>query len=151
MTERCIGPFMECLLWIHFCFCHKSDVFCLHSVQCNIMKYTSLLGKYPVLWWEQHWSCWWAYNVFCRNKHLFLHLSFLFPLYCKGHLNQEQLTDEFYTLIFQGLPPPYSSVFWDLSMWSRMVGWDGGYTHGSAFQSSCIMWMWAFSAPFDKV
>lgn len=105
------------------------------------------LSYWTVAFCTLEWRAIDPYHV-VASKHLFLYFSVFLSFFQSSSaeagvayrwaldINTESLGD-------------FPICLWVLAMWSRVVGWDGGYSPGSAFQSFCIMWKSAFAAPLS--
>lgn len=94
-------------------------------------------------WVESYWpvSC----CSFQTPVSLFLCVSFIF----QSSSAEAGVADRWALDINTESLGDFPICLWVLAMWSRVVGWDGGYSPGSAFQSFCIMWKSAFAAPLS--
>lgn len=82
------------------------------------------------------------------SKHLFLYFS-VFLSFFQSSSAEAGVADRWALDINTENLGDFPICLWVLAMWSRVVGWDGGYSPGSAFQSFCIMWKSAFAAPLS--
>lgn len=105
------------------------------------------LSYWTVAFCTLEWRAIDPYHV-VASKHLFLYFS-VFLSFFQSSSAEAGVADRWALDINTESLGDFPICLWVLAMWSRVVGWDGGYSPGSAFQSFCIMWKSAFAAPLS--